>query len=91
MKNIISSAITASLLLTNAAFAEDVISSGQATTICKNQAVTNHSDFKRSKTRQIKETRNGFELKLKVYLEDSSVIAECDVKRDGTVAYSVSE
>lgn len=90
MKTLINSFLLISLLSVSAVNAQDVISSSTAVSLCRVEAMTQNSDFVRSKATRIKETRDGFIIKLKVYLAENSVTSNCDIKRDGTLSYSES-
>lgn len=78
------------LLLSQAVSAneEQVETLGQAISLCRAEAMTVNDDFVRSKSTRMKETRSGYNIRLKVYLSETSVTSTCDIQRDGTLAYS---
>ena len=77
------------LLFSQAILANEGVSSlGQAVSLCRAEAMTVNDDFVRSKSTRMKETRSGYNIKLKVYLSETSVISTCNIQRDGTLAYS---
>ncbi|MBX2847389.1 MAG: hypothetical protein KTR16_03660 [Acidiferrobacterales bacterium] len=88
MRNLIKVLILFSIFSVSYAGATEVTSLGQAVSLCRAEAMTVNDDFVRSKSTRLKETRSGFNIKLKVYLSEKSVTTSCEVQRDGTLSYS---
>ena len=92
MKTLLNTLLTTSILfagVTSAAH-HQVATQGAAIGVCKTQAIEANEDYKSSKTKQIKNTRNGYKIKMRVKLENSTTVAVCEVARDGTVSYNQS-
>jgi len=90
MKSLLSILAIAGTLYVGTTQAAEIRSAGQAITLCKTEAMEQNADYVRSKSRNIKETRGGYKLKMKVTLAESTVVSKCTVSRDGTVDYSQS-
>jgi hypothetical protein len=93
MKNSNTLRLTASLFIAGLTFsansyADDVETAGQAMTLCTSQAEKAHPDYQRSKSLKIKQRRGVFKIKMKVVTQDDSVIALCEVTKDGAVSYA---
>lgn len=82
-----SSIFAASLLISSPTHAS-VKTAGQATSLCKAQAEKAHPGYKRSKSVKIKQTRGVFKIKMKVITETESVIAFCEVNKEGEISYA---
>jgi len=83
--NFISLLLMVSVLFSSSIFAQDSLNAGQAVTLCKEEIAERHADHSRSKTSNIKERRGIFNIKLRVYLAEKSIVANCTVNQDGTV------
>jgi hypothetical protein len=90
MKSLISLIIVATLFYSLVTLAAEVRKPGQAMSLCKAEAMASHENYLSSKSKRIRQTRNGFELKLRVRLDDKTINANCDVSRDGNVLYAAS-
>lgn len=87
MKSLISLLLVAGVFYALVANASEVDKPGQAMTLCKAEAMASHADYQSSKSKRIRQTRDGYKLKMRVRLEDRTVNANCVVSRDGTVTY----
>ncbi len=89
MKAVPKLVLAATLCLAGHAHA-DVKTAGGAMALCKTEAQNTHSNYVSSKSKQIKQTRSGFRIKMRVRLEDKSISSNCEVAKDGTVKYGAS-
>lgn len=89
MKIITNLAVASSLFVAGSASvaAAEVETAGSAISLCKEQAIATHSDYVSSKSKRIKQTRDGYRVNLRVVLADKSINSKCEVSRDGTVEY----
>lgn len=87
MKFLTNLAVATSLLAAGSASAAEVETAGSAISLCKEQAIATHSDYVSSKSKRIKQTRDGYRVNLRVVLADKSINSKCEVSRDGTVEY----
>lgn len=87
MKFLTNLAVATSLLAAGNASAAEVETAGSAISLCKEQAIATHSDYVSSKSKRIKQTRDGYRVNLRVVLADKSINSKCEVSRDGTVEY----
>lgn len=83
-----SSIFLAGLVANTSAYADDINTAGQASSLCKAQAEKAHPDYKRSKSVKIKQTRGVFKIKMKVVTETESLITLCEVNKSGEVSYA---
>lgn len=88
MKSLISLLLVAGVFYVAVANAAEVSKPGQAMTLCKAEAMASHPDYQSSKSKRIRQTREGYKLKMRVRLEDETINASCIVNRDGTVTYA---
>ena len=89
MKAVTSLILAAGLATAVTANANEVSSAGGAMALCKAEAQAAHSDYVSSKSKRIKQNRKGYQIKMRVRLADKSINANCNVAKDGTVAYGV--
>lgn len=90
MKTLISILTLASLFFITNSHAANKLSASNALALCKTEAKAKHPDYKRSKTKQVKPTRAGYKVRLKILLEEGSVDSICQVGRDGSVVYALN-
>jgi len=76
------------LLFSANSYAASVKTAGQAMALCTEEAEKAHPDYKRSKSKNIKQKRGVFTIKLKVVTESGSVKTVCEVDKEGTVTYT---
>lgn len=88
-------AISTLILATGVAFggqalAGDKLTGGKAMSLCKAEAIAAHSDYVSSKSKRIKQTRDGYSISMRIRLDETTINADCAVAKDGTVTYGAS-
>lgn len=87
MKRLSTSLIAASMLIAANTQAAAVKTAGQALTLCKSHAAAEHTGYKRSISKKIRQNRAGFKLNMRIMTDEGSLNTVCKVAKDGTVSY----
>lgn len=80
--------VVASTSISAPAQSLSVKTAGQAMSLCRSQAERAHPGYERSKSTQIKKSRGGYKIRLKVNTADDTVLTLCEVSKTGDITYS---